>query len=77
MSVNERESLAELIKMTGLKDLDLHLAIPEYDEETGTRGIDLSPLSALLGLKRLHLDSFWECDLFGGEELFNLPGLTS
>ena len=77
ISVNERESLAELIKMTGLKDLDLHLAIPEYDEETGTRGIDLSPLSDLLGLKRLHLDSFWECDLFGGEELFNLPGLTS
>ncbi len=76
IAINEREGLEAISGIQTLKNLSLHMVIQEYNEN-GQDGIRLSPLASLSCLERLRLDSFWECDLFGLEEILNLPTISS
>lgn len=75
IAINERDSLEALSGIQTLKNLSLHMVIQNYNE-TGEDGIRLSSLALLSSLEQLHIDSFWECELFGLEEIFNLPKLS-
>lgn len=72
IAANDMEALGEIAKLESLKELDLHLAVFEYQVPT-----DLSALRALTNLERLQVDNFWGNEISGVEPLLNLPGLKT
>lgn len=70
IAVKEPECIEILGGFEGLKALDLHMAVHEYQTP-----VDVSPLAGLTGLERLYMDNFWDCEFVGVEKILNLDGL--
>ncbi len=72
VAVKEPQCLEILGGFEGLKSLDLHMAIKEYE----TPG-DVSPLAGLGQLQRLSMVNFWGGQFVGVETLLSLPSLKA
>ena len=72
VAVKEPQCLEILGGFEGLKSLDLHMAIKEYETP-----VDVSPLAGLGQLQRLSMDNFWGGQFVGVETLLSLPSLKA
>ncbi len=76
IAINDTGCIEALAGLTGLKALDLHMALHEYADYKQVP-VDVSALAALENLERIQMDNFYMGEIVGLEGILNLPSLKS